>query len=562
MISSLSVAYFSMEIGLESPIPTYSGGLGVLAGDTLRSAADASLSMAGITLLSRKGYFRQRLNMDGWQMEESVNWPIDDYLELTDQQIQVEIEDRQVAVRAWRYDIKGFTSHVVPVFLLDTDVPGNSDYDRSLTDYLYGGDRYYRLCQEVVLGIGGVRMLRALGYADIERFHMNEGHSSLLVFERMAELTHQNGSKVATIKHIEQVRRECVFTTHTPVGAGHDRFPIDLAYRVLKQCNPMQDCGAELCCDNELNMTHLALSASHYVNGVAKKHREISQKMFGGFVIDSITNGVHAHTWAAESMHQLFDKHIPDWRQDNPGLRYAISIDFDEIWQAHEASKHRLIEYINKTCNAGFDQNIMTLGFARRATEYKRPTLVFADLDRLRAVARNAGSFQIAFSGKAHPRDQYGKQLIHDILQIKNQLNSSIRIAYIPDYDMNIGRLITAGVDLWLNTPKVPMEASGTSGMKAALNGVPSLSILDGWWIEGCIEGVTGWAITPSPTTSIPNDGEAETLYQKLEQVIIPMYYHQREKYIEIMRHAIAINASFFNTERMMSQYVSKAYFT
>ena len=561
MKTSLSVAYFSMEIGLESPIPTYSGGLGVLAGDTLRSAADASLSMAGITLLSRKGYFRQRLNMEGWQIEESVNWPIDDYLELTDNQIQVEIEDRQVAVRAWRYDIKGLSGHIVPVYLLDTDVPGNTDYDRTLTDFLYGGDRYYRLCQEVILGIGGVRMLRSLGYSDIERFHMNEGHPSLLVFERMAELTAQNGSKITSMKHIEQVRRECVFTTHTPVVAGHDRFPMDLAFNVLKRCNPMRDCGAELCCDNELNLTHLALSASHYINGVAKKHREISQKMFGDFVIDSITNGVHAHTWAAEPMHRLFDTHIPDWRQDNAGLRYAISIDFDEIWQAHLSNKHRLIEYVNKVCNAGFDQNIMTLGFARRATEYKRPTLVFADLERLRAVAKNAGSFQIVFSGKAHPKDQNGKQLIHDIIRIKNELNSSIRIAYIPDYDMDIGRMVTSGVDLWLNTPKVPMEASGTSGMKAALNGVPSLSVLDGWWIEGCIEGVTGWAITPSPTSTIPNDGEAETLYRKLEQVIIPMYYHQREKYIEIMRHAIAINASFFNTERMMSQYVTKAYF-
>jgi len=322
----------------------------------------------------------------------------------------------------------------------------------------------------------------------------------------------------------------------------------------------MQDCGSDFCSDNELNMTHLALTASHYINGVAKRHREISQKMYGDFIIDSITNGVHAHTWASEPMRQLFDKHIPDWRQDNAGLRYAISVDFEEIWQAHEINKHRLVEYVNKTCNVGFDKNVMTLGFARRATAYKRPTLVFADIDRLRAIANNVASFQIVFSGKAHPKDQAGKQLIHEILQIQKELNNSVRIAYVPDYDMNIGRMITSGVDLWLNTPKVPMEASGTSGMKAALNGVPSLSVLDGWWIEGCIEGVTGWAITSSPS-NIPNDGEAETLYRKLEKTIIPMFYQHREKYIEIMRHAIAINASFFNTERMISQYVTKAYF-
>jgi len=322
----------------------------------------------------------------------------------------------------------------------------------------------------------------------------------------------------------------------------------------------MQEFGKDFCYDNELNLTHLALSSSHYINGVAKKHRDISQKMFQGYLIDSITNGVHAYTWASDAMRKLFDKHIPDWHQDNASLRYAINIEFEEIWHAHQLNKHLLLEYVNKVCNAGFDHNIMTLGFARRATTYKRPTLFFSDLERLKTIAKNAGKFQIVFSGKAHPKDQQGKQLIHEIIGIKKVLGEEIRVAYIPDYDMNIGRLITAGVDLWLNTPKVPMEASGTSGMKAAINGVPSLSILDGWWLEGCIEGVTGWAITSSETY-IPNDGEAETLYQKLENIVLPMYYERRDNYIEVMRHAIAINASFFNTERMISQYVTKAYF-
>ncbi|MCW9023660.1 MAG: alpha-glucan family phosphorylase [Gammaproteobacteria bacterium] len=565
MNNEISIAYFSMEIGLESTIPTYSGGLGVLAGDTLRSAADAGLSMAGITLLSRKGYFRQRLDAQGQQSEEPVNWPVDNYLLPIDAHAIVELEDRQVTVRAWRYDIKGHSDHIVPVYLLDTDVEGNSNYDRSLTGQLYGGDAYYRLCQEAILGIGGIRILRALGHTDIERYHMNEGHSSLLVFELMAELTQKLGDSKTTSEHIDQVRRECIFTTHTPVAAGHDHFPASLAHRVLKQCKPFRDYAEELYCDNELNLTHLALSASYYINGVAKKHQETSKKMFEGYQINSITNGVHAYTWASDAMRALFNKKIPDWREDNLSLRYAMSINNDDIWQTHQRAKRRLIEYVNKTSNAGMDQSVMTLGFARRATPYKRTTLLFTDVDRLRTIASHCGPLQIIFAGKAHPDDTQGKRLIREIFRIKEALNQDIRIAYLPDYDMEIGRLMTSGVDLWLNTPLPPMEASGTSGMKAAINGVPSLSVLDGWWIEGCIEGITGWAISDTEQqtldTTLGASSEADVLYSKLENIIIPMYYHNRDAYIDIMRNTIAINGSFFNTERMISQYVSKAYF-
>ena len=564
MNNDISIAYFSMEIGLESAIPTYSGGLGVLAGDTLRSAADASIAMAGVTLLSRKGYFRQRIDEDGRQFEEPVNWPIDDYLIPVEAQAIVELEDRHVSVRAWRYDVRGASGHTVPVYFLDVDVDGNSDYDRTLTDHLYGGDDYYRFCQEAILGIGGIRILRSLGYRNIQRYHMNEGHSSLLVFELLAELTQQQGDVKVTAEYIEMIRRQCIFTTHTPVAAGHDRFPLSLACRVLKHCKSFNECAEEVCYDNELNLTYLALSTSYYINGVAKKHREISSKMFEGYHIHSITNGVHVYTWTSDAMRELFDRKIPDWREDNSSLRYAISIACDDIWQAHQKTKHRLIEYVNKLCNAGMDQSVMTLGFARRATLYKRPTLIFTDIERLRTIASHCGQLQIIFGGKAHPRDEEGKKLIHEIFKIKNVLARDIRIAYLPDYDMEIGRLMTSGVDLWLNTPLPPMEASGTSGMKAAINGVPSLSILDGWWIEGCIEGVTGWAISNSEqqtTDAMLATSEADILYSKLENIIIPMYYHNRDAFIDIMRNAIAINGSFFNTERMISQYVTKAYF-
>lgn len=565
MINKPSIAYFSMEIGLETAMATYSGGLGVLAGDTLRAAADAKLPMVGITLLSRKGYFRQRLDDDGNQLEEAVHWPIDNYLVPVDARAVVEIEDRQVAIRAWRYDIKGCGGHIVPVYLLDTEVEGNSDFDHSLTDQLYGGDDYYRLCQETVLGIGGIRILRALGLTKIERYHMNEGHSSLLVLELLAEQTQQQDAAQTTQKHMAAVRQQCVFTTHTPVAAGHDRYPMAVAYRVLKQCNPFNDCTEEICCGNELNLTYLALAASHYVNGVAKKHRETSQKMFEGYLIDSITNGVHAYTWASDAMRSLFTKKIPDWRSDNAGLRYAMNIPHEEIWQAHQSAKHQLLEYVNKVSNSGMDQHVMTLGFARRATQYKRATLLFSDIQRLMNITEHCGPLQIIFAGKAHPKDHQGKAIIRQIFEFKKQLSDQVRITYLPDYDMEIGRLMTAGVDLWLNTPLPPMEASGTSGMKAAINGVPSLSIMDGWWIEGCIEGVTGWAISNSETPSdadVKTAHEADILYAKLENIIMPMYYQNRDAYIEVMRHAIAINGSFFNTERMVGQYVTKAYFT
>ncbi len=564
-MTQASIAYFSMEIALESAIPTYSGGLGVLAGDTLRSAADAGLPIVGITLLSRHGYFRQILDENGNQSEQPVWWPVDDYLVPVDLHISLTLEDREVAVSAWRYDIQGYGGDIVPVFLLDTDCDNNSDYDRKLTDQLYGGDAEYRLCQEAVLGIGGIRILRALGYHNIERYHMNEGHSSLLIFELLDELKQSQGNAGSKQDRIAHIRQQCVFTTHTPVAAGHDRFSQEMAYRVLKRCDPFQECADELCCYNELNLTYLALEASRYVNGVAKRHRETSQKMFSGYPIDSITNGVHAYTWTSDAMRKLFDERIPDWRLDNSILRYAISIEKEEIFLAHQAAKQTLVEYVNKVSNAGMDQRIMTIGFARRATPYKRATMIFNDIERLRKITQHCGKLQLVFAGKAHPQDQGGKALIREIFSSRDKLNGDIRIAYLPDYDMEIGRLITAGVDLWLNTPMPPMEASGTSGMKAALNGVPSLSVLDGWWIEGCIEGVTGWAIGNSEPheQQPPTVTEAETniLYSKLENLIMPLYYQNRDAYLEVMRHAIAINGSFFNTERMMSQYVTKAYF-
>lgn len=558
------VAYFSMEIGLDPNMPTYAGGLGVLAGDTIRSAADLEIPMVGVTLLHRRGYFYQRLDEQGWQHEEPVAWPINDFCKPVDQRVAVEIEGRTVHVGAWKFQVRGESGSVVSVYLLDTDLPENQPLDRTLTDTLYGGDDYYRLCQEVVLGLGGFRLLRALGYGHIRRFHMNEGHAALLVLalleEKLASRVHEDSVPADLI---DAVREQCVFTTHTPVPAGHDQFPSDLAHRVLgdRRCGWLKACGH----DHGLNMTQLALRGSRFVNGVAMKHGEVSQSLFPGYPIHSITNGVHAVTWAAPSFQTLYDRHLPDWRHDQLSLRYAINIPAQDIWNAHTEAKRALVDYVNRETNVGFDRDVLTIGFARRAAAYKRGTLIFHDVERLAKMAKQVGPLQIVFSGKAHPHDQDGKNLIHRIHELRDALRGNIRVAYLTNYDMTLAKLLCAGVDLWLNTPLPPMEASGTSGMKAAVNGVPSLSVLDGWWIEGHVEAVTGWSIGDRTDTCLePNGGmdvcHAAALYDKLEQKVLPCFYKDRERFLEIMRQSIALNGGFFNTQRMMAQYLHNAY--
>ncbi len=559
----VKIAYFSMEIGLETSIPTYSGGLGVLAGDTIRSAADLKVPMVAVTLLHRKGYFYQRLGEDGWQSEEPVEWVVDDFLSEIPKRVSVTIEGREIQLRSWKYEVVGLGGFRVPVYFLDSDLPENSDADRSLTHYLYGGDQRYRLCQEVILGIGGVRMLRALGYKSIERFHMNEGHASLLALELLDDETRLKGNDSFTLEDVDYVKKKCVFTTHTPVPAGHDQFPMELVNSVIdrREINEMKEV---FCCEDFLNMTYLALNLSHYINGVAKKHGEISRHMFAGYTIDAITNGVHAPTWISKQFKDLFDRHIPGWRQDNFSLRYALSIPKEDLWEAHKRTKMELIEYVNRETNTGMDIDFLTLGFARRATAYKRADLIFTDTGRLKGISSSAGPIQIVYAGKAHPKDTGGKEMIKKIFQMRNLLRPDIKIAYLENYDLELAGMITSGVDIWVNTPQPPLEASGTSGMKAALNGVPSLSILDGWWIEGCIENITGWSIgedSRKTITDADNSLDASSLYEKLEKVVIPLFYKERDQFIDVMRHSIALNGSFFNTQRMLLQYVLKAYF-
>jgi starch phosphorylase len=560
------VAYFSMEMGIEPDMPTYSGGLGMLAGDTIRSAADLRVPLVAVTMSSRRGYFYQSLDAAGQQSESPVAWPIEDFATPLPERVTVTLEGRPVVVRAWRHDVRGGGRPAgnVHVLLLDTDLPENDAAAREITHFLYGGDQRYRLLQEAVLGIGGLRLLRALGFGRIAKYHMNEGHAALLAAELLREELARRGWSVVSEEAVMAVRRRCVFTTHTPVPAGHDAFPRELVHQVLGVHEHLERSGLFTHAD-QLNMTYAALNLSEYVNGVAKRHGEVSRRMFVDRAIDSITNGVHPATWTSRPFQELYDRHIPDWRIDTPELRSALAIPSQEVRDSHVLAKRTLINAVNRASNAGFEPHVPTLGFARRMTAYKRPDLLFSDLDRLRAIAQRAGPMQVVFAGKAHPRDTRGKELIHEIHSAIGSLraDSGVRAVYLPNYEMEVGRLMTSGVDVWLNTPEPPLEASGTSGMKAAMNGVPSLSVLDGWWVEGCIEGITGWAIG-APLSAESGDrraADADSLYDKLERVVLPLVRDERA-FAEVMKHVIAINASFFNTQRMMQQYVLKAYFT
>jgi starch phosphorylase len=551
------VAYFSMEIAIHPSMPTYSGGLGVLAGDTLRSAADLGVPLVAFSLLHRKGYFQQHLNSMGVQTEDVQPWNPADFCTEEPARTTVSIEGRTVTVRTWRYDLIGLFGHVVPIYLLDTDIPDNSGWDRGLTDHLYGGDTNYRLQQEIVLGMGGVRMTHALGL-QVNVFHMNEGHAALLTLGLLESQLGGGPLDVYTDSDVEAVRRKCVFTTHTPVPAGHDRFSTEQAIRILGADRTARLERLGCFRDGLLNMTQLALKFSRYANGVAMKHGNVSRQMFPEFTIDAITNGVHAPTWMSEPVQKMMDDHVPAWRRDNLYLRNAIDVPEAEMLAAHRRAKEELLAEVGSRTGLVLDPNVLTLGFARRAATYKRATLLFTEPERLQEIAAKAGGLQILYAGKAHPQDEPGKTLIQQVVEdAARYSNQNLRVVYLENYAWDLGARLTAGVDVWVNNPRRPYEASGTSGMKAALNGVPSLSILDGWWIEGCIEGVTGWAIEDGAN----DEDEAHSLYTKLETAVVPLYRDAPERWARLMRTTLAFNGSYFNTNRMVKQYTRNAYY-
>jgi len=554
--SQAHIAYFTMEIALRNEIPTYSGGLGILAGDTVRAAADLELPLVTVSLVSRKGYFLQELR-DGRQVELPDTWEPSRWTTRLDAKIVVPVEGRSVWVGGWLYVLEGHLGGRKPVILLDTDLPENEPGDRALTDQLYGGDEAYRLKQEIVLGIGGVRMLQALG-VNVRQYHLNEGHAALLSLELLRRHAYppERLQPGESPYDLPLVRDLCSFTTHTPVETGHDQFDYALVRNTLGEFIEAATLR-HLAGNERLNMTRLALNLSEYVNGVAKRHAETSRRLFPGYHVHAITNGVHPFTWTAPAFVRLYDEALPGWCHEPEVLvRAECCIPDDAVWAAHEDSRRRLIAFVQERTGVALDPQAALLGFARRMTAYKRPDLLFSDLARLRAIAART-PLQIVLAGKAHPRDAEGKRLIERLHAHMRELAPDIRMAYLPNYDMTTALTMVAGVDVWLNTPLPPLEASGTSGMKAAFNGVPSLSVLDGWWAEGCIEGVTGWGIGKADAAG---DGHAEALYDKLGGIVLPLYYADRAGWIRLMKGAISRNAAFFNSHRMMRRYVAEAY--
>lgn len=555
------IAYFSMEIALENDIPTYSGGLGVLAGDAVASTADLGVRLVAVSLVSNRGYFRQEITVDGRQIEQEEAWEPQRHCSAVNAMIAVSIEAREVWVRAWLYVMTGRRGGRIPVILLDTDMEQNSPGDRQITHKLYGDGAEYRLKQEIVLGIGGVRMLHALGFR-IRQYHMNEGHSALLALEllRRHEYPAADVMPGEVPFDIPRVRELCNFTTHTPVEAGHDRFSYDLVAHVLQEGTIEIPLLRRIAGGNELNLTELALNLSGFVNGVAKGHAMVSQRMFPQRQVHAITNGVHPNRWTSAPFRRLYDEHMPGWDDEPELLVRADTIPDERIWNAHTEAKSALIERVRRSSGVDLDHSLPILGFARRMTQYKRPSLLFADLERLREVAAT-WPFQIVMAGKAHPQDGSGKYEIELIHRYMRELAGAIPIVFLANYDLSTAQTLVSGADVWLNTPLRPLEASGTSGMKAAFNAVPHLSVLDGWWLEGCIEGVTGWAI--GGATASDNHDDPEALLTKLRDIVLPLFHAAgaaSRPWVALMKGAICKTASYFNSHRMMRRYAVEAY--
>ncbi len=543
--------YASMEIALEPVIRTYSGGLGVLAGDLLRSCADLSLNVTGLTLLYRDGFFRQLLT-NGVQSEDPEPWDVDEYtVPIPDARINLIIEGRTVWVEPRVGIIVGHgDKHLVPVLFLDTHLDVNDPRVRPITDRLFAGDLRWRLKQEAILGIGGKRVLRKLGCRKINTFHMNEGHGAFAPMEDVFYLSRYYKFNRPQIHKL--VKSAHVFTTHTPVPAGHDRFPYEMMREVLGKDDfawGSLDLGGHPDC----NMTRLALNLSRYANGVAKRHAEVSRRMFPGYRFDSVTNGVHLPTWMSPHVQALLDETMPSWRHEPSILDHCyLIIDPDQLWDAHQKAKAELLDFVKERTGRELKQDLLTIGFARRFAAYKRADLMFADIDAFLKLAK--GKLQVIFAGEAHPADQEGKDIIKRVCDVAERLKGQVDIVFLDDYDTTIAQKMVAGCDLWQNNPVPPQEASGTSGMKAAANGVPNLSTLDGWWIEGIAKNPqAGWTIRHR------HDGQDQLSLYELYGHIIRVFYDHPGRWKEHMVHALSL-ASYFNTHRMVNEYLERAW--
>lgn len=601
-------AYFSMEFGLAKCLPIYSGGLGVLAGDHLKSASDLGLPLVGVGLLYQEGYFSQYLNADGWQQER---YPFNDFYNMplhlernpdgSELRIEVDYPGRKVYARVWRVQVG-----TVPLYLLDTNIEPNSRYDQDISDQLYGGDKDLRMHQEIMLGIGGVQMLKALGL-NVTAYHANEGHAAFMTLERIRMLMQEQGLSFDEAEQV--VVSSTLFTTHTPVPAGFDLFEPEMVMHYLGHYAHIFGLSQEefLALGREdtgnftspFNMAILAIKMSSFVNGVAALHGKVSRPMFQGLwpglpmeevPITSITNGVHARSCVAKSTQELYDRYLgPDWemtrREDRLWDRLATIPD-EELWRNHERCRLELVVFAREwlvkclrdrgaaqaeidQAQEALDPSVLTIGFARRFATYKRATLFLRDIERIKRIMRAKDRrVQFVIAGKAHPMDIPGKELIRDIVHFIREQGVQDSIVFLPNYDIHISRLMVAGCDVWLNTPRRPREASGTSGMKASMNGLPNLSVLDGWWDEADYVR-TGWPIGHGEfyeDTRYQDEVEANALYDLLEKEVAPLFYNRDDDaiprgWVAKMKDSIRLNCPFFNTARMVKEYARRAYF-
>ena len=556
------IAYFVMECAVDSRIPTYSGGLGILAGDTLQSFADLDVPAVGITLLWKNGFIEQKLSNAGAQLDSVQEWDIEKYMQPVNAKIKIPLGDKDITIIAYKYTIESTKGdNEIDVYFLSPDCPENDDETRKICDRLYIEGGLTRLKQEIILGIGGYEMLKAIKFKPF-LYHINESHSAFLIASLMKD-----------INDLSRVKSRVVFTTHTPIPAAFDKFEMkDVASMLSRYCDKqvLYEIYQEKLEDNdELNLSWLAIKNAKNVVAVSRKHKFVSESIFEGYKIKYVTNGIHHVKWASPHHKMLYAKYLKGWEEDPDLLRGAACIPDSEFAQAHILSKEILIEMINSENDASFIPENFTIAMAKRVTHYKRNNLILTNPDKLIEIAERKGNIQIVFAGKAHPADPDGKFIIksiHDSTQYILSKTKKIKIAFLENYNIHMANMILSGVDLWLNNPVRPLEASGTSGMKASLNGVPNFSVLDGWWLEACMEGINGWGIGPRPAwsdLSYSSDmQDLNDIYGKLEFNILDLYYKNFADYLKIMKMAVSSIAPYFNTHRMVSEYVTELYLT
>jgi glycogen phosphorylase len=547
----LETAIFVMEMGVDDRIPTYSGGLGTLAGDMALSFADLGLPATFVTMLSRNGYASQKIDGAAGQLDSAEPWDWKSLTKRVSKTVAVEVGEKEQKIGAWEYRIAGKAE--ATVLFLDTDFPDNEPEFREASDRLYSGEAHLRLLQDIALGVGGYRMLKALG-RDPAIYHLNESHAAFVAVELLRDA-----------KSVDEVRRKCVLTTHTPIAAGHDNFPVGSVKEAFKKYTWIN--WDEESYRGSINLSRLAAKYSGVTNAVSLKHSYVSKGVIGKEEIVYVTNGVHHGRWVHEEVAKVFDSHLRGWRESPYLMVGAHTIPSADLAAARMRVKKALVSEVNRRARAGFADGPLTITIAKRITAYKRNGMILSDPELLTRIAEEKGEIQIVIAGKAHPRDDVAKGMLVEIIRKREALNKGtgkVKVAILENYDMRMAKLLVAGSDLWLNNPRRPLEACGTSGMKAAMNGGLNFSVHDGWWLEGGLEGVNGWGIGRRPElrdTSEPSDGEDEAdLYKKLAEVILPTYYNDKKRWMWMSKEAIATVGPTFNSYRMASEYVSKVY--